>query len=72
MQHQDNITTAMNIFLKQLPDPKLSTVPAISAHFTVKGQDVEFIAERVKRLSGLTWKVYRCPQKVNTSIHQLK
>ena len=62
----------MNIFLKQLPDPKLSNTPAISAHFIVKGQDVEFIAERVRRLSGLTWKVYPVSTTANTSIHQLK
>ena len=63
MQHRDNITTAMETFLKQLPDPKKSNTPTISASFIVKGQEVRFIAQRVKGLAGLTWKVYPVPTK---------
>lgn len=65
MQHRDNMTTAMNAFLRQLPDPKLSNTPTISAHFKVKGKEVEFVAQTVKGVKGLTWKVY--PKTENTS-----
>lgn len=58
MQHRDNITTVMKAFMKQLPDPKLSNTPTISAQFIVQGEKVELVAQRIKGNSGFTWKIY--------------
>ena len=58
MQHRDNMTTAMKAFMNQLPDPKLSDVPATSAKFIVQGEQVELIAQRIKGESGFPWKIY--------------
>jgi hypothetical protein len=63
MQHCDSITAAVNAFTKQLPDPKRSISPAITALFVVKGEPVELIAQKIKGLTGLTWKVYPRPAK---------
>lgn len=57
MLHQDNISEAMEIFLKQLPDPNLSTVPSIETEIQVKGKRVKFRAQKAKSLLGMTWKV---------------
>ena len=57
MQNQKNVTAAMNAFLKQLPDPKFNNVPAVIAEFTIKGEKINFMAQKSKGLTGLTWKV---------------
>ncbi|MEJ6980133.1 hypothetical protein WG906_06710 [Pedobacter sp. P351] len=57
MQNQKNVNAAMNDFLKQLPDPKFNNVPAVIAEYTIKGEKINFMAQKAKGLTGLTWKV---------------
>ncbi|HEY0055469.1 MAG TPA: hypothetical protein VGB63_08945 [Pedobacter sp.] len=56
------MSTVMEAFMKQLPDPRLSNAPAISGRFIVQGEQVELIAQRIKGDSGFTWKIFRKPK----------
>ena len=56
--HRDDLNEAMNAFLRQLPDPKRSPNSTIVAEMVVKGEKVKFLAQKIKGLAGLSWKVF--------------
>ncbi|MGV3508043.1 MAG: hypothetical protein ACO1N7_02045 [Sphingobacteriaceae bacterium] len=57
MQHPNNLTAAIDDFAKQLPDPKFSLDSTIIAEIKVKGRTTKVVAQKVKGLVGLTWKI---------------
>lgn len=57
MKHQQNIANVMNDFFNHLPDPLLSSSPAIFADFSIEGEPLKLVAQKIKGQSGLTWKV---------------
>ena len=57
MRHRDNLSEAMEVFLRQLPDPNLTKTPTIVREIDVKGQKVKFTAQKSKGLSGMTWRI---------------
>jgi len=57
MRHRDNLSEALEIFLKQLPDPNLSKTPTIVSEINVKGKTVKFTAQKAKGYTGMTWRI---------------
>ncbi|WP_207422593.1 hypothetical protein [Desertivirga brevis] len=57
MRHQDNLSEAMEVFLRQLPDPNLAKEPTIVKEISVKGRKVKFTAQKSKGLTGMTWRI---------------
>ncbi|WP_207535146.1 hypothetical protein [Desertivirga arenae] len=57
MRHQDNLSEAMEVFLKQLPDPNLTRDPTIVREINVRGRKVKFTAQKSKGLTGMTWRI---------------
>lgn len=57
MAHPNNLTAAIDDFAKQLPDPRFSPDSTIFAEIKVKGRTMKVVAQKMKGLVGLTWKV---------------
>ncbi|MFD2163279.1 hypothetical protein ACFSJU_12810 [Paradesertivirga mongoliensis] len=57
MKPQQNIANVMTDFFNHLPDPLLSSSPAIFADVSVEGEPLKLMAQKIKGQSGLTWKV---------------
>ena len=57
MRHRDNLSEAMEVFLKQLPDPNLTNTPVIISEMKVNGKRVKFKVQKAKSLSGITWRI---------------
>lgn len=57
MRHQDNLSEAMEVFLRQLPDPNLTKEPTIVSEIDIKGKKVKLTAQKSKGLGGMTWRI---------------
>lgn len=57
MEPKDELTEAMNTFLKQLPDPHLNNSSTIIGEFTVQEQKISLMAQKVKGQQGMAWKI---------------
>jgi hypothetical protein len=57
MRHQDNLSEAMEVFLRQLPDPNVARTPMIVSEIDVQGRKVKLSAQKSKGLTGMTWRI---------------
>lgn len=50
-----SVEEAIKVFLKELPDPKRTNIPAVSDHFMIGEEDVILTAQRAKSSTGFRW-----------------
>ena len=50
-----NLQEAINVFLRELPDPKGSDVSTVTDQFTIAGQEVVLTAQKAKGSTGFRW-----------------
>jgi len=50
-----NIEEAIDVFLKELPDPKIYKISAVIEHFEVAGKEIMLRAQKTKDVVGSTW-----------------
>jgi hypothetical protein len=55
---KDLLSEATNTFLERLPDPRQSPASTLFGEIDIQGKKIKLMAQKIKALGGLTWKIY--------------
>ena len=71
MKHStQNLEEAVDVFVKELPDPKVYRVSVVIEHFEVAGKEIMLRAQKTKDALDGTWIIENLNTQERISIHR--
>ena len=60
-----NYSEALNVFLKELPDPRISDQSTIRREFIIRDEKITLEAKKIKGSNGMRWNIKPDPNRKN-------